>query len=417
MNNKLIIVLVIILGVLAIAQMMRVNNLSNKIRKRNPEEPSEKENKRSANYLILFMISLHAFLIYVIVKYGFTNLGPAASVGGEKIDFMYSIQWILVLLVYFGCVTLLFYFAWKYQKKPGVKAYYYPYNDKLEMLWTVIPAAGLSLMVVLGLKTWNELTTPATAEYVNVEIFSEQFKWTARYSGPNNELGKFDYKLTTAENPFGIMTSENIETSFNLMKDGGVGYLGIKTLEERLNDPKVILSKEERKNLEIELGRKERMSRLLEALMVTYEPYKDSLDALAFDDVIVEDSLILLKGQKYNLHLRAKDVIHSAYLPHFRAQMNTVPGLTTFIKLQPTISTSEMKEKLNNPQFEYALMCNKICGTSHYKMKMSVKVLEPEEYLAWQKTKSTIDGNSWIRGNEEAILEYYRNITNSVVDR
>lgn len=414
MDNKLIIILVIVLGVIAIAQMMRVNELTAKITRRKQEDVTAKENRISANLLLLFMVLLHASLIYIILKYGFIDLGPAASTGGEKIDQLFAVQWVLVLIVYFACVTLLFYFAWKFQKKPGVKALYFPHDDKLEMLWTVIPSVLLSVMVVLGLKTWNSITSPATSEYVNVEIFSEQFKWTARYSGADNELGKFDYKLTTAENPFAIKTRENIERSLHLMKEGEPGFDGVASLEAKLNDPEVVMSKDDRKKLEIELGRKARMSRLLESLSVTYN---DSLDAIAYNDVIVEDSLILLKGQKYNFHLRAKDVLHSAYFPHFRAQMNTVPGLTTYFKIQPTISTDEMKKKLNNPEFEYALMCNKICGTSHYKMKMSIKVLEPEEYLEWQKSKTTLDGKPWIQGNDADMLKYYQDITNSVIDR
>lgn len=411
MADKFIIILVIVLGCIAIAQIMRVGELTKKLSNYGPEEIPDSENNFNAIALVVFMILLHAFLIYIIFVYGFVDLGPAASVGGVKLDNLYVVQWGLVLFVYFSTVTLLFWFAYKYRRKPGVKAYYYPHNDKLEMLWTVVPAAGLTVMVILGLKTWNELTSPATAEYENVEIFSYQFAWTARYSGGNNELGKFDYKLTTDQNPYAVVTRENIENSLELMKVGGDGINGVEKLEAQLNDPSIAMSAANRKKMKTELGRKERMSRLLEAMSATYN---DSLDLLAFDDVIVEDSLILLKGQKYNFHFRSKDVIHSAYFPHFRAQMNTVPGLTTYFKIQPIFTSDEMKKKLNNPEFEYALLCNKVCGTSHYKMKMAIKVLEPKEYLEWQKTKSSLDGKPWIVGNEQALLEYYEAIASKV---
>lgn len=411
MVDKLVIVLVIILGSLAIAQIMRVSELTQKLSKLRPEEIPENENNFNAIGLLVFMVLLHASLIYLIVVYGFIDLGPAASAGGVKLEALFSIQWILVLFIYFSCVTLTFWFSFKYRKKPGVKALYYPHNDKLEMLWTVVPAAGLSIMVILGLKTWNDITSPASAEYENVEIFSYQFAWTARYSGMNNELGKFDYKLTTPNNPYAIVTRDNIEHSLSLMKVGEDGIDGIQKIEEKLNDKSFVMSSKERKSLLTELGRKERMSRLLEAMSVTYN---DSLDELAFDDVIVEDSLILLKGQKYNFHFRSKDVIHSAYFPHFRAQMNTVPGLTTYFKIQPIYTSDEMKAILNNPEFEYALLCNKVCGTSHYKMKMSIKVLEPKEYLEWQKTKAQMDGTPWIKGNEDKLLEYYEAIAGRI---
>ncbi|PKR82024.1 hypothetical protein CW751_01420 [Brumimicrobium salinarum] len=411
MGNKLVIILVIIFGVLAIAQLVRVSELTAKATKRKEEEIPENENKFNANMMLIFMVALYASFIWLMLKYGYVDLGPAASAHGQEIDWLFNLNWVIIIAVFFLTNTLLFVFAWKYSRKPGVKAYYYAHNNKLEMVWTVIPAAVLSVIIIFGLQTWNSATEKAGAEYEDIEIFAYQFAWTARYSGMNNDLGKFDYKLTTAENPYGIMTKENIERSLSLMKVGEPGQSGVEMIEEKLNDRSVILSAKERKDLETELGRKERMSRLLEAMSITYA---DSLDELANDDVIVEDSLVLLKGQKYNFSFRSKDVIHSAFFPHFRAQMNTVPGLTTYFKFQPIYSTDDMKRKLNNPEFEYALLCNKICGGSHYRMKMSIKVLEPEEYLDWQKTKSTYDGTPWIKGNEEDLLEYYQSIASRV---
>jgi cytochrome c oxidase subunit 2 len=408
MGSKLIIILVIIFGVLAIAQLVRVSELTAKHTKRKEEDIPENENKFNANMMLIFMIALYAGFIYLMLEYGYMNLGPAASAHGQEIDWLFDINWIIIVAIFFLTNSLLFIFAWKYVKKPGVKAYYYAHNNKLEMVWTVIPAAVLSVLIILGLRTWNDTTAKAGVEFEDIEIFAYQFAWTARYSGMNNELGKFDYKLTTAENPYAIMTKENIERSLSLMKVGELGQSGIQMLEDKLNDRSIMLSADERKDLEKELGRKERMSRLLEAMSITYA---DSLDELANDDVIVEDSLVLLKGQKYNFSFRSKDVIHSAYFPHFRAQMNTVPGMTTYFKFQPIYTTEEMKGQLDDSNFEYALLCNKICGGSHYRMKMSVKVLGPKEYLEWQKTKSTYDGTPWIEGNEAKLLEYYETIT------
>ena len=69
--------------------------------------------------------------------------------------------------------------------------------------------------------------------------------------------------------------------------------------------------------------------------------------------------------------------------------MNTVPGMTTRFKFTPTITTDEMRVKMNNPNFNYVLMCNKICGSSHYKMKLMVVVLDKAAYKAWYKNVST----------------------------
>jgi len=67
--------------------------------------------------------------------------------------------------------------------------------------------------------------------------------------------------------------------------------------------------------------------------------------------------------------------------------MNTVPGLTTRFKFTPDITTKDFRVTKNNPDFHFALMCNKICGGAHYKMKMTVVVLDENEYADWLETK------------------------------
>lgn len=112
----------------------------------------------------------------------------------------------------------------------------------------------------------------------------------------------------------------------------------------------------------------------------------DPADAKAKDDIVVTE-LHLPVGKPIALKFRAKDVIHSAYLPHFRVQMNVVPGLPTQFEFTPTITTAEMRNKLNKPTFDYILLCNKICGSAHYRMKMKVVVDSPAEYAKWLATQ------------------------------
>jgi len=83
------------------------------------------------------------------------------------------------------------------------------------------------------------------------------------------------------------------------------------------------------------------------------------------------------------LNINAQDVIHSVYMPHFRLQLNAVPGLPTFFKFVPTITTNEMRVKTENPQFEYLLYCAKVCGDGHYNMKRIVRVVSESEYNDW----------------------------------
>jgi cytochrome c oxidase subunit 2 len=128
--------------------------------------------------------------------------------------------------------------------------------------------------------------------------------------------------------------------------------------------------------------------------------------------------LHLPKGKRVVFKIRSQDVLHSAYMPHFRAQMNCVPGMVTQFSFIPTVTTSEMREnedmvaKVSNINklrekksaklvaegktaldpytFDYLLLCNKICGASHYNMQMKIVVESPAEFKAWLKDKPTI---------------------------
>ena len=143
-----------------------------------------------------------------------------------------------------------------------------------------------------------------------------------------------------------------------------------------------MLVPEEREKMETDLSRKERLIRLLYQMRAHHDK---KMDRAAEDDIIQKDTLYLCANKEYEFNFRAKDVLHSAYFPHFRAQINTVPGMTTRFKFTPDITTKQMRVKKNDAKFNYVLMCNKICGGAHYKMKMIVVVLSEKEYNKWMK--------------------------------
>lgn len=388
MSFKLVTLVVIVLGAIAIAQLVRLYEHSSKLRNRREEDIPNRDNKLNANMMLAFMILLFGGFIWLMTTYGFTGRGVAASEHGVESDWLLNVNFVMVIIIFFLTNFLLFFFAYKYVRKPGVKAYFYPHNNKLELIWTVVPAIVLAFIIILGLKTWNTITSDASKEAVRVELFSEQFKWTARYSGTDNKLGFFDYKATTASNQLGLITTATLDSAIRIMEIGSADatILGIKLLEEKLTNPKNIFIPKDRAKMEIDLDRKTRLLRLLYQMKARHN---SNLDSRAYDDVIEADTLHLVKDQDYEFNFRAKDVIHSAYFPHFRAQINAVPGLTTRFKFKPTISTAEMKKLKNNPDFNYVLMCNKICGGAHYKMKMIVVVESPSSYKKWMKTKKT----------------------------
>ena len=104
-------------------------------------------------------------------------------------------------------------------------------------------------------------------------------------------------------------------------------------------------------------------------------------DENAADDIITRE-VHLVVDQPVLLKMRSQDVIHSAFLPHFRVQMNCVPGMSTQFGFTPTQTTSEMKEQ-EGEDFDFVLLCNKICGAAHYNMKMKFIVESQEDYDAW----------------------------------
>jgi cytochrome c oxidase subunit 2 len=115
----------------------------------------------------------------------------------------------------------------------------------------------------------------------------------------------------------------------------------------------------------------------------------DSLDTKSLDDKFTNE-LHIPVNSKIIFKFHSRDVIHSAYFPHLRAQMNVVPGMTTEFFVEPTITTDSMKLITNNPKFEYVLLCNKICGVAHYNMRMKVVIESQESFKKWYKKQQYV---------------------------
>ncbi len=373
---KFIVLIVVVLAILAVAQLTRIHELMSKLRNRNETDVDYKDNKMNANLLLVFGLAMFVSYIWMIGRYGAGGTQLAASVEGVDYDWLMIVNLILISVMFFLTNGLLFYFAWKYHAKPGAKAYYYTHNVKLELVWTAVPAVILSVIIILGLVQWSDRTGAAGKDAVVLEIYSKQFDWAVRYSGQDNKLGKSDYKLINAENPLGVATTESIAQRVQELQDE------VKVLEDRINDRSLVFSKKAMAELKEKFATKER---LYVRLLQLQQNHDAAWDALANDDIVqpANIKLVLKNNQEYDMYFRAQDVIHSAFFPHFRAQINTVPGLTTRLKFTPRFTTREMRQKMNDDNFNYILLCNKICGASHSNMKLTVEVLEESEYDAW----------------------------------
>lgn len=113
-------------------------------------------------------------------------------------------------------------------------------------------------------------------------------------------------------------------------------------------------------------------------------------DGASADDKVVRGEIHLPVGKPVVFKFHSRDVIHSAYMPHFRLQMNCVPGMTTQFNMVPKTTSAEMKQITGNDEFEYILLCNKICGGAHYNMQMNIIVESEADYEAWLAGKKTV---------------------------
>jgi len=330
MTALLYVLLAFIIGI-AIWQITSIFNLKGAI-------ATEKDNNTQGILFAAFGIFFYGLMIFSFWKYTVILLPESASEEGARIDKLYIVTMLLILFVQALMQFLLFYFAFKYRGVKGRKALFYADSHKLEMIWTIVPAVVLAGLVLYGLSVWNDVMDASDAENpLIIELYAKQFQWEARYAGADNELGKANVR--------------NIK---------GINTMGV-----------------------------------------------DMTDLNSLDDIPTRE-LHLPKGRQIIFKFRSQDVLHSAFMPHFRAQMNCVPGMVTQFSFTPNMTTEEMRvnektvakvngineiraEKGEDPyEFDFLLLCNKICGASHYNMQMKIIVQEEAEFNSWLSSQKTI---------------------------
>lgn len=290
------------------------------------EDPVTSGNSINAALFIVFLVvGLGGLFWYSFAYFDSYNL-PVASEHGAWTDTLFWITMGITLVAFIIISIVMFVFAYRFQYREGRRAKFYPDNHYLELAWTIIPAVVLAVLIFTGLRAWNDITAPAVDDAEVIEVIGQQFAWTARYPGVNdNKLGKYDFRLIDAVNEFGL-------------------------------------------NLE---------------------------DKNSFDDFKALE-LHLPKGKEILLKIRAKDVLHSVYLPHFRVKMDAVPGMPTQFKFTATKTTEEMRSELGNPNFNYEMACAEVCGRGHFSMRFLVVVQELEDYEKWKASQE-----AWLKQNPD----------------
>jgi cytochrome c oxidase subunit 2 len=205
------IILILLLGFLITFQIAKASEYVAVMR---GEEKSRKQtNKINAFLLLVFLILGLIGVYYCNEKYGgkILQFGSAASDHGNDVDNMLKITLVITGIVFVITQIILFWFAYKYQESDNRKAYFYPHNNKLEVLWTAVPAIVLTVMVGFGLYYWFRITGEAPANAMQVEITGSQFKWEFRYPGKDKVLGKKYFKAIdeSANNPLGQLWEDS----------------------------------------------------------------------------------------------------------------------------------------------------------------------------------------------------------------
>ncbi|MBF9253882.1 cytochrome c oxidase subunit II [Pontibacter sp. 172403-2] len=270
-------------------------------------------NRVNSTLMLLFLILGGAAFIWSFSASWDDMNQPIASVHGEWTDSLFWTTMIIIGIVFVITQVLLFFYAYRYQHRDDKRAYYYPHNNKLEIVWTMIPAIVMALLVFGGWKTWTKITSASPENAEVIEVMGKQFNWMIRYPGADGKLGVAKYTLIDAVNEFGIDFSD-----------------------------------------------------------------KNSMD----DFTALE--LHVPKGKPVLFKIRARDVIHSVFMPQFRLKMDAVPGMPTKFWFVPTKTTEEMRTETGNPDFIYELACTEVCGRGHFAMRMVVVVDEPEDYEKWK---------------------------------
>lgn len=396
-----------VLMVLVLANAFDISKYTSKITGR------ETVNSNNVNkwVMLIFMIVGFIAVIWEYQNHGkFIHLNDSSSEHGASYDSMFTITLILTTIVFFITQFLLFMFSFMYAHQEGKKALYYAHNNRLEVIWTIIPAIVLTVLVLRGHATWKSVVyaeESAKEKIQNIEVFAFQFGWKARYPGEDGMLGEYDYKFISGKNELGLAYTPEVDALVEELKvavkddETAIAKLSTETLSDlkkKLQDADDLkdyeLIKSIKKQIEdINNGNAEdelrediyRKTKQIERIEHIKKNGKKLAKNTAMDDIITQE-IHIAKNQLVTFHFRSKDIIHSAWLPNFRAQMNVVPGMPTKFTFRPTKTTAEAKAEKGDKDFEYYLYCNKICGVSHYNMKIKVVVEESQAAVdAWLK--------------------------------
>lgn len=348
--TALLIFICVALIAIIVVQIGRVTELAEKIR--GEEEMQAIINRRhgwlSVAFLVIFLVG--CFVSAYVYKNWMLGYGPhqSASMHGGSIDSLFNLTLFFTGIVFVITHIALFWFAYKYRGQKGNKATFLSHNNRLEIIWTAIPAVVMAFLVISGLDVWNEVMADVdpNEEIIEVEATAYQFAWLLRYPGADGALGTRNYKLIGGTNP------------------AGQDWTDLKNVDDFHPD-----------ELVLPVGKKVRVR------------------------IIARDVL----HNFYLPHFRLKmDAV-----PGMPTYFVFTPKTTTADYREQLSKYSEYQQPdPNDPTkqlwqtFNYELACAELCGNGHFSMRRIVRIVSEDEYKVWlAQQKSYYLSN--IRGKDE----------------
>jgi cytochrome c oxidase subunit II len=337
MTTLIVLASIVLLCVVAV-QIGRISELTANIR---GEEAAELEsNHFNARLGMFFLVGFLAFCIGTAWYYKNYMLGYGplthASEHGPKIQRLFDVTLFFTGIVFVLTHIALFWFAYKYRGEKGKKVLFIPHDNRLEVIWTAIPAVVMCGLVVGGLLVWNEVMSDVKEgeDVLEIEATAFQFAWAMRYPGADNALGTKYFR--------------NIVPGTN---DLGIDFNDVKSQDDIVSNSEEIV---------IPKGKKIRVR-------------------------------ITAKDVLHNFYLPHFSVKMDA-IPGLPTYFIFTPTKTTEeyrlqLKAYPEYNVPADPAEPNGPKkwevFNYELACAELCGKGHYSMRRVVRVVSQEEYNKW----------------------------------
>lgn len=217
--SGLIVTALVVLVFIVIYQIAKASELATILR--GEEKVKSQTNRLMAWLMVAFFILGMIGIFRCHETLADKMLPESASVQGDHYDSMLAVTFVLTGFVFFVTQILLFYFVFRYQSTENRKAFFYSHNNKLEVLWTTVPALALVVLVVIGLKNWFTVTDRAPNNAMVVQVMGKQFNWLIRYPGPDGVLGKTDFRLMNdANNVMGLDWNDKASQDDIIVENG-----------------------------------------------------------------------------------------------------------------------------------------------------------------------------------------------------